>query len=72
MSDIDDLTFTLSEEEIEEGMALICMARPKSDLILETQCDWGYSLGVSEWKGASGKFTADVDPLMGQKWSDMK
>jgi 2Fe-2S type ferredoxin len=28
MSDIDDLEFTVTEEEQEDGMALLCMARP--------------------------------------------
>lgn len=67
MSDIDDLSFTVSEEEQADGMALLCMSRPKSDVKIETQCDWGYSLGVGEWKGATGKFTATPEPLMGDK-----
>lgn len=71
-SDIPDLTFTLSEEEQAQGMALICMARAKADLVLETQCDWGYSLGVAEWKGASGKFEGKVNPLMGTEWDKIK
>ncbi len=49
-------------------MALLCMARAKSDVEIETQCDWGYSLGVGDWKGASGRFSASPDPLMGDKW----
>jgi ferredoxin len=28
MSDIDDLEFTVTEEEQADGMALLCMARP--------------------------------------------
>ena len=68
MSDIPDLTFTLSEEEIADGMALLCMSRPTSDVVIETQCDWGYSLGVAEWKGASGTQSATPEPLMGDKW----
>eukprot|EP00877_Chromochloris_zofingiensis_P006528 jgi/Chrzof1/2128/Cz11g03180.t1_FDX3[v5.2] len=68
-SDIDDITFTLSEDEIEQGMALLCMTRAKSDCSIETQCDWGYSLGVCEWKGATGRFSATPEPLMGQKLS---
>lgn len=67
MSDIDDLSFTVSEDEQADGMALLCMARPKSNVVIETQCDWGYSLGVGEWKGATGKFTATPEPLMGDK-----
>lgn len=35
-------------------MALICMARPVEDCVIETQSDWGYSLGVGEWKGPTG------------------
>jgi hypothetical protein len=54
MSDIDDLSFTLSEDEQAQGMALLCMARATSDCEIETQCDWGYSLGVCEWKGEAG------------------
>ncbi len=48
-----------------QGMTLICMARPVSDLVrIETQSDWGYSLGVGEWKGATGHIAGkDVDPL---------
>ena len=65
MSDIDDLAFTVSEDEQAQGMALLCMARPTSDVAIETQCDWGYSLGVAEWKGASGRFSATPEPLMG-------
>lgn len=70
-SDVADLEFTLEPEEIEAGMALLCMSRPKSDVSIETQCDWGVSLGFKEWQGASGKFVGAVDPLMGKKWADM-
>lgn len=49
-SDIPDLSFTLEQSEIDQGMALICMSRAKSDTVVETQCDWGYSLGVCEWQ----------------------
>ena len=58
---------TVSEDEQAQGMALICMARPTSDVSIETQCDWGYSLGVGEWKGASGRFSATPEPLMGKQ-----
>lgn len=52
---IFDLSFTLTEEEQADGMALICMSRPLTDVVvMETQSDWGYSLGVAEWKGATG------------------
>lgn len=71
-SDIDDLTFTLEEEQIEAGMALICMARAKGDCELETQCDWGLSLGIKEWSGASGKLVGEVEPLMGKKWTELQ
>jgi hypothetical protein len=70
-SDIADLRFTLEEEEIENGMALLCMSRAKTDLTIETQCDWGLSLGFKDWDGASGKFVGEVNPLMGKKWADM-
>lgn len=69
-SDIQDLSFTVSEDEQAQGMALICMSRAQGDVSIETQCDWGYSLGVGEWKGASGKFSASPDPLMGDKWAE--
>lgn len=50
-SDIPDLTFTLDQKEIDQGMALICMSRAKTDVTLETQCDWGYSLGgIAGWQ----------------------
>ncbi|MEW5305916.1 MAG: hypothetical protein WDW36_008427 [Sanguina aurantia] len=68
-SDIDDLSFTMSEDEQAQGMTLICMTRATSDCVLETQSDWGYSLGVCEWKGATGKFTSTPDPLMGAGWT---
>ncbi len=72
MSDIDDLSFTLSDDEVEQGMALLCMARATGNTTIETQCDWGYSLGVCEWKGATGRFSAAPDPLMGSSWSEAK
>jgi 2Fe-2S iron-sulfur cluster binding domain len=71
MSDIDDLSFTLDDDQVTAGMALLCMARPASDVTLETQCDWGLSLGIREWEGASGKLVGGVQPLMGKKWADM-
>ena len=48
-----------------QGMALLCMSRPLSDTVrIETQSDWGYSLGVGEWKGATGHIAGkEVDPL---------
>ena len=58
--DIADVEFTLSEEEQEEGMALLCMCYPVEasegeGIEIETQSDWGYSLGTTEWKGATGE-----------------
>ena len=38
-----------------QGMALLCMSRPDGACAIETQSDWGYSLGVAEWKGATGE-----------------
>ena len=71
---IMDLSFTVSEEEQAEGMTLLCMARPVSDrVVIETQSDWGYSLGVGDWKGATGEISGKkVEPLMGTKWGDNK
>lgn len=66
-SDITDLEFTLSEEELKNGMVLLCMARPVGNVEIETQSDWGYSLGVAEWKGATGEILGrDPTPLMGK------
>ena len=68
--DIADLEFTLSEEEQEEGMALLCMCYPVEasegeGIEIETQSDWGYSLGVAEWKGATGEIGGrSPTPLM--------
>ncbi len=55
-------------------MALICMARPLSDIVhIETQSDWGYALGVSEWKGPTGELAGrKVEPLMGKKWDELQ
>jgi ferredoxin len=74
MSDIPDLSFTMNEDEIAQGMTLLCMARPVSEkVVVETQSDWGYSLGVCEWKGPTGEILGKkVEPLMGQKWGDIK
>ncbi|KAF8067372.1 Ferredoxin-1 [Scenedesmus sp. PABB004] len=69
-SDIADISFTLNEDEQAQGLAMLCMTRPTSDLVIETQCDWGYSLGVKEWEGATGQFSATPDPLMGKKWQE--
>jgi len=70
-SDITDIDFTLDEDEQAQGMVLLCMARPVGDISIETQSDWGYSLGVCEWKGATGEIAGrDPTPLMGK--SDRK
>ncbi|KAL3130911.1 Ferredoxin [Trebouxia sp. C0009 RCD-2024] len=65
MSDIADISFTLEDEEVEQGLVLICMSRPVSNVVkIETQSDWGYSLGTSEWKGATGHIAGkEVQPL---------
>lgn len=44
-------------------MTLLCMARATSDCEIEIQSDWGYSLGVGEWKGATGAFEAKPVPM---------
>eukprot|EP00899_Mesostigma_viride_P015498 jgi/Mesvir1/2394/Mv22138-RA.1 len=67
MSDIEDLTFTLDQEQIDEGMALLCMARPVGDVTIETQCDWGYMLGLQEWKGATG----NIGGTVAKEWKSM-
>jgi hypothetical protein len=74
MTDIPDLSFTMNEDEIAQGMCLLCMARPVSEkVVIETQSDWGYSLGVCEWKGPTGEILGKkVEPLMGEKWGDIK
>jgi hypothetical protein len=61
-SDIDDLEFTVTEEQQEEGLALLCMARPIGDCEIETQSDYGYSLGVKGWEGATG-YINGKDPV---------
>jgi len=54
----------LTSDSGPQGMALICMARPLEDCTIETQSDWGYSLGVGEWKGATGHILGrEIDPL---------
>lgn len=57
------------DDEVAQGMTLLCMARATSDCTFETQSDWGYSLGVAEWKGATGAFESRPDPLMGTSWT---
>lgn len=56
-------------------MTLLCMSRPISDrLVVETQSDWGYSIGdLSEWKGPTGEILGKrVQPLMGKAWETAK
>lgn len=63
-SDVADLSFCLEDEQIEDGLALLCMARPTSDCVIETQSDWGYSLGVKEWQGPTGYILGkEVNPI---------
>jgi 2Fe-2S type ferredoxin len=69
-SDVADLSFTLTDDEVDAGMTLLCMARATSDCTFETQSDWGYSLGITDWKGATGTFTSKPDPLMGTSWTE--
>jgi len=71
-SDVADLSFCMSEEEEADGMTLLCMSRPVSDVVrIETQSDWGYSLGIAEWTGATGELSGKkVNPLMGKKWGE--
>ena len=69
-SDVADLSFTLTDDEVAQGMTLLCMARATSDCTFETQSDWGYSLGITDWKGATGAFESKPDPLMGTSWTE--
>ena len=66
-SDIVDLSYCLEEEDIAKGCALLCMSRPTSDVTLETQCDWGYRLGMEEWKGATG----NVGDAVAKEWESI-
>jgi len=70
---VDDLEFTLNEAELASGLALLCMARPAPDtptgtvIDIETQSDYGYSLGSAEWNGATGRIEGGVPTrLMGE------
>ena len=49
-------------------MSLICMSRPVSDSVkLETQSDYGYSLGTVEWAGATGSIEGgEPNTIMGR------
>jgi len=66
MSDVDDISFVLEEEDVAKGMSLLCMARPVAgqDIVIETQCDWGMLMGIEEWKGPSG----NVNNVVGNAW----
>ena len=66
-SDIVDLSYCLEEEDIERGCALLCMARPTSDCAVETQSDWGYRMGMEEWKGATG----NVGSAVAEDWESI-
>lgn len=47
-----------------QGLALLCMSRPVTDCKIETQSDWGYSLGSGGWQGATGEIGGkNVEPL---------
>ena len=49
-------------------MSLLCMARPVSEEVrLESQCDWGYLLGIQEWEGATG----NVNNKVAEEWSSI-
>ena len=66
---IDDISFTLNESELAQGMCLPCMSRPVSDVVvLETQSDYGYSLGSAEWAGATGAIQGGTaNTIMGRE-----
>ncbi|KAL4451918.1 hypothetical protein ABPG75_007580 [Micractinium tetrahymenae] len=73
-SDIADLSFVLTDEEVESGIFMLCMSRPVSDVVrVETQSDWGYALGSNNWRGPSGHILGkSIDPLMGRKWGEIQ
>lgn len=48
-------------------MALLCMSKPASDCVIETQCDWGYLLGMEEWKGATG----NINEAVADEWTSI-
>ena len=58
------MSFVLDEDQQAQGFALLCMARPLSDVEVEAQCDWG-NISLSEWKGATF-FKGEPVPL----WKD--
>ena len=51
---IADLSFTLEDHQVEEGLPLLCMSWPLEDCEVETQADWGYSLDTQDWPGPTG------------------
>mmetsp|Transcript_7794 Transcript_7794/g.28796 ORF Transcript_7794/g.28796 Transcript_7794/m.28796 type:complete len:198 (-) Transcript_7794:134-727(-) len=68
MSDVEDLSFTLEDEQVAAGMSLLCMSRPvTAEVRLESQCDWGYLLGIQEWEGATG----NVNNSVSDEWSSI-
>ncbi|PRW57228.1 chloroplast precursor [Chlorella sorokiniana] len=73
-SDIADLTFVLTPDEIENGLTMLCMSRPVSDVVyVETQSNWGYNLGSNDWQGPTGYIAGkSIDPLMGRRWEEIQ
>ena len=53
--------------QVNKGMALLCMSKPASDCVIETQCDWGYLLGMEEWKGATG----NINEAVADEWTSI-
>jgi hypothetical protein len=64
----------MTPKEIASGMVLCCMTRPVTDCTVETQSDYGYSLGDDNvWPGPTGNiFGGKVQPLMGKKWDEIR
>ena len=61
-------SFSTSTPTKKQGMSLICMSRPVADTVrLETQSDYGYSLGTVEWAGATGSIEGgEANTIMGR------
>lgn len=64
----------LTPEEIDNGLTLLCMCRPVTDVVyVETQSNWGYNLGSNNWEGPTGYLAGkSIDPLMGRRWEETK
>merc|ERR1711869_149837 len=58
---VHKITFVGEEEQIDEGLAILCMARASSDMTIEAQCDWG-NISMTEWQGGTFK-TGSPTPL---------